>query len=212
MRKFKNYEKTETYSNTPKIPAGVYQIVIKKATPVKAPWGQEQLQISFDIAEGEYKDFYLNKWNAEKDSAKRTWGGTYNIDIPDDSGSEDDQKRMRKFKTLILNIEDSNESYVWDWDEKKLKDKKVGMIYGDEYYSFTGESGKTIRGISARPKWTISVGEMANAKIPGLFIKNNLMSDYNSNFVNSSASNASSPANDDDFMNIPDGIAEDLPF
>jgi hypothetical protein len=40
-------------------------------------------------------------------------------------------------------IEQSNPGYTWDWDEKKLKGKKIGVIYRNREWEYNGNTGWT---------------------------------------------------------------------
>ena len=40
---------------------------------------------------------------------------------------------------MITCIEESNEGYEWNWDEKTLKGKKIGVLFGREQYMMNGQ-------------------------------------------------------------------------
>ena len=46
-----------------------------------------------------------------------------------------------KFKTFIVCVEESNDGFHWDWDESKLKGKKVGAIFNEKEWEYNGNSG-----------------------------------------------------------------------
>ena len=65
MRPFNNYETTQTISARAQLPVGAYICRILKAeekvyNSSKGEW--HKLEISFDISEGEHKDFYANDY------------------------------------------------------------------------------------------------------------------------------------------------------
>ena len=125
------------------LPVGGYIVKIK-AAQVKEYSGQngtfEKLEIAFDIAEGEYKDFYQADFDSQQSEDKR-WKGVLRQYIPSDDGSERDEKTKAFFKTMIEAIEDSNNGYHWDWDEKKLKGKIVGCVFRNEEWEYNGMTG-----------------------------------------------------------------------
>lgn len=161
MKKFSNYESTETFKERPKLPVGAYIAVIK-AAEVREYKGQngtyEKFEVAFDITEGEYKDFYANDFKAQQSEDKK-WKGVVRFYVPTDDGSERDSWTKSTFKANIEAIEDSNSGYSWDWDEKKLKGKKVGVLFRNEEWEFNGNTGW-----SARPFKLISVDSVKDGK------------------------------------------------
>lgn len=91
---------------------------------------KEYLYICIDIAEGEYKNYY-------KELAERAdfWGLSLYRSYKDTAKS--------MFKKFYLDVERSNEGYAWNWDEKTLSDKKIGIILGEEEYIANDGSVKT---------------------------------------------------------------------
>lgn len=139
MKAFNNYENTVAASENKKLPAGGYEIGILGAEEKTYDWGSV-LEIKFDICEGEYKNFYTNQFKASTVEDKK-YKGTYRINVPKDDGTDMDEWTKRKFKRDIEAIEASNPGYKWDWDEKKLKGKKVGAIFFEKEYEFNGTHG-----------------------------------------------------------------------
>ena len=79
--------------------------------------------------------------------------------MPKDDGSEKDEWTKSAFKALMLAIEESNEGFHWDWDEKKLKGLKVGCLFRSEEWEFDGRNGWT-----TRPFKFIEVERVKNGK------------------------------------------------
>lgn len=124
MKQFKDYDKTQTMgSGSNQLPVGGYVCVVKDTQYKEYDWG-DCLYIAFDIAEGDQKGFYMNKFNADQSEDKK-WKGVYKLFVPKDDGSEKDEWTKRKFKTFTTALEESNKDYAWDWDEKKWKSKKL---------------------------------------------------------------------------------------
>ena len=145
MKQFNDYKETQAITERQKIPAGAYICVIKNAE-IKEYNGQygnyEKLEISVDVTEGEYKDFYANDYRSQQGEDKR-WRGVLRLNVPSDDGSDYDAFLKRKFKTNILAVEDSNTGYRWDWDEKKLKGKKIGLLLQNKEWEYGGNTGWT---------------------------------------------------------------------
>ncbi len=158
MKKFNSFDTAKTYSETEKLPAGGYVVKIMAATEEKASNGNAFLKISFDIAEGEYAGYYERKYRAANEDNKK-WKGNINLYVPLEDGSEQDDYTASKFKTSIINIEESNPGYHWDWDEKKLKGKLVGCIFREKEYDVEGNTG-----FFAEPFRLINIENIRNGK------------------------------------------------
>lgn len=195
MKPFKNYDTTETYGQKEQLPIGGYILKIMDARISEGNGERnDQLIISFDIAEGPFMDFYARNYRAQTGEDKK-WKGVARLWCPDDSGSEADDRTKRRFKTNIEAFEESNEGYSWDWDEKKLKGLRIGGVFNRKEYDFQGHHG-----FFTNFKWFVPVEQIENGsfKQPG--------DDYLDNH------NVPEPAENDGFMNLPDDLEERLPF
>lgn len=157
MKPFKDYEKIRPATDRVKIPAGGYEAVILSALVKEYPTFS-RLEIAIDITQGEFKDYYKNDFNAQQSEDKR-WKGVLRQYIPVDDGSDKDNWTKSTFKALIEAIEDSNSGFHWDWDEKKLKNKKIGVLLRDEEYDYNGYQGMT-----AKPFKFIDIAKVRNGE------------------------------------------------
>lgn len=197
MRPFNNYETTQTISARAQLPVGAYICRILKAeekvyNSSKGEW--HKLEISFDISEGEHKDFYANDYKAQTGEDKK-WKGVMRMNIPTDDGSEADGWAKRSFKTNILAIEDSNSGYHWDWNEAQLKGKTVGIVFRSEEWEYNGKRGWRTAPFKMVPAADVKSG---NIKIPDPKPLNG-----------KAASQASTAADLSDFVEV---ASADLPF
>ena len=197
MRPFNNYETTQTISARAQLPVGSYICRILKAeekvyNSSKGEW--HKLEISFDISEGEHKDFYANDYKAQTGEDKK-WKGVMRMNIPTDDGSEADGWAKRSFKTNILAIEDSNSGYHWDWNEAQLKGKTVGIVFRSEEWEYNGKRGWRTAPFKMVPAADVKSG---NIKIPDPKPLNG-----------KAASQASTAADLSDFVEV---ASADLPF
>ena len=135
------YNKSKRRVNYEALPKDAYVVKILGAKIDTWPSGGQYLNIAFDIAEGEYKDFFANEYRAQ-DREDKKWHGNYYLSIPTDDGSEKDGWTKRKFKTFTNAVEDSNAGYTWNWDENTLKGKLFGALYREK--EFEGTSGDVI--------------------------------------------------------------------
>ena len=200
MRQFNGFDRNDTYKEVERLPIGGYILKILDVKEVTGEWGNT-LVISFDIAEGEFKDFFAANYKAQTGEDKK-WKGTYRLHVPKDDGSEQDAWNKRRFNTVIVNIEESNSGYHWDWDERKLKGKLIGALFNDKEYDYNGRHGFFTNCHSLVPVEKIRSGKY---EVPApTMLKQKTTS--------SNPWPAGSTPGTDDFMNIPDGVDEQLPF
>lgn len=195
MRKFNDWENVRAATERPVLPAGGYIVEIKNAKVVEYNGSNgsfERFEIALDICEGEFKDFYADDYRAQQGKDKK-WKGALRQYLPKDDGTEKDEWTKSTLKALVTAIEDSNPGYHWDWDETKLRGKKVGCLFRNEEWEYNGKSG-----MKAQPFKFIAVEKIKSGKftIP----KDKLLN-------NNSAPADTSSANS--YKDIPD---DDLPF
>lgn len=138
MKKWNGYETTQIRGEKKKLPAGGYICRILEAREEVYGWGSV-LVIGFDIAEGEYKNFYREQYETQKGDKK--WKGAYRLNCPKEDGTEQDERIKKNFKTFMHHIEKSNAGYKWDWDENSLKGRMFGGVFGEKEYAIEGNSG-----------------------------------------------------------------------
>ena len=142
MKPIKDFDKIEAkgMDDFKSLPIGAYECVIKDARlNHNEENGKNTLKISIDIASGEYKDYFLKAY--ENDTRiDRKW----NNNAVRYLAYEGDN--VAYFKGFIKTIENSNIGYSWDWDETKLKGKKVcGVFQYEEYKKQDGTKGIKVR-------------------------------------------------------------------
>ena len=104
----------------------------------------DQIVLLLDITEGEYKGRYNEQYNDAKerfDNAKSK--GVLRITVPEEDDPEDKAWIKSKFEGNLWAVEQSNPGYSWDWDEKKLKGKKVGFSVRKRFYTYNGKDRET---------------------------------------------------------------------
>ena len=140
MKQFNGY-KAESPLRREKLPAGGYVARIIDAREQEYSWGSVLL-ISFDIAEGERKDFFKNDYRSQQQGNKK-WRGTYRLRVPRDDGSQRDAWAKRSFGNAMWAVEASNPGYHWDWNESGLKGKLVGVLFRNREWEINGKTGWT---------------------------------------------------------------------
>ena len=151
---------------------------------------KEYLYMEYDIAEGEFKDYYK-----QMQDKFDFWGGRVIRSYK--------EKAQPMFKRMCSAVSKSNGSFVFDGgqinsDEKTLVGKLVGLVFGEEEY--IGNDGNVKIRLYVYAEHSVADIKSGNFKVPELKkLKND-----------SSAS--SKPAQvSDAFMNVPDG-EEEVPF
>ena len=197
IKKFGDYDQTKGYSDSEQLPRGGYVCKIIGAKMQENEYGQS-VKIAFDIAEGEYKDFFQKKFDANTNEDKK-WSGTFLLNVPTDDGSEKDGWSKRRFRTFTDALEDSNPNYHFDWDETKFKGKLVGFIFN--YREWQAPDGRLIR--SANPAKTVSVDKIrkGNFKIPADKLLEKV-----------SGGSGQTDEGTSGFINIPEGVEKEVPF
>ena len=203
MQKFGGYDdakKQAQASGTSKLPAGGY---VCKVIGVKYTKGEEGksdfIEIQFEIAEGEYKGFFQKQYEANTNEDKKYKGRT-KIYIPTDDGSEKDGWTKKTFAGWTNAFEESNEGYLWDWDEKKWKNKLIGIVFGE---TGTVISGRDV--VYTEARFAVSAEKIRSGNYPAAKFKAK-------NGYPSDGGSASSGSDNNGFLNIPEGAVEDLPF
>ena len=135
-----NGMKSEGIAKRPsQLPAGPYVAKVLDAD-VTGDAPDQQLLLWLDVAEGEYEDFFMKKYNAQVENSqgkyKPTFKGSFRLRIPNDSNPKAmyPESDVRRFNDLIYRFEKSNEGFHWDGNEKRLKGLLVGInMQPDEY-------------------------------------------------------------------------------
>ena len=126
-------------------PVGCYEAEIKAVRFVQADGNTQNrdvIELMIDITEGEYKGRYMEVYNDQKERFGDTikYKGVFRLTPPVDG---DEDWRKRNFEGNLWCVEQSNPGYSWDWDENKLKGKKVGINVRKRLYTFNGQDRET---------------------------------------------------------------------
>ncbi len=153
MQKPKDWENVKASGDFIPLPAGGYICKIMEAREVTYPGNGEpfnKLEVSIDITEGEFKGHYADDYRTQQQEDKK-WRGILRLYLPKDDGSEKDGWTQSTLKAFIEAVEESNPGFHWEWDESKLKDKKLGVLFREEEWSFNDRTGwktQPFKGIS----------------------------------------------------------------
>lgn len=161
MEKIQGYDEAQAITGEYEtLEAGGYICKIISAKEETSQNGNRMLVIAFDIAEGEHKGIYKRRYdelvkqnNDPATTVKYPNNGVYRVML-------DSEKAAGYLKGLMTSIEASNTNFKWNWDEKVLKDKLFGGVFGEEEYEkMSGEIGTTVK-----LKWIRSVQAIEDGK------------------------------------------------
>ena len=197
IQKPEGYDEAQAYTGEfSQLPAGLYVCTILGAKQVEHN-GRPRFVMQFDIAEGEQKDFYQKQYRMAKQTDQNArYRGVHN-QYMDGSG-------LPFFKGLMTSVEKSNSGYRFPWgtkgNEKTLAGKKFGAVMGrEEFLTPEGQKRMATKIVQIR-----SVDGLKDAKVP----EDRLLEDAPA----AAPAPQYGPADSDGFMNIPDGVDEELPF
>lgn len=157
MEKLNGWENANSYGDFKTLKAGAYKCEIQGVEELKSSNGKKFVKISLDIAEGEFKNYFSEKYTNDTRPDKK-WSGIWNLFL---EGYEPHSVNT-KFKGFITSIEKSNLGFIWDWNEQKLINKVVGIVFRDEEFKASDGSIKS----SAKPFYAVPVDELEKVKIP----------------------------------------------
>lgn len=124
--------------------------------------GKPMLVVAFDIAEGSELDgFYKRQHdNKKKFDPAAKWGGVIRFMLYNREGGTNGF-----FKGFIGAVEESNPGYKWNWDERSISGKMVGLVFGEEEYrKQDGSIGTSVKAQMARSVQAIHDGVDVPAK------------------------------------------------
>ena len=155
MEKVKGYDEAQALTGEyERLEAGGYICKIKSAKEEKSKTGKRMLVIALDIDEGDKKEFFKKRFDEDTRTEKK-WpaGAIYRQML-------EGEKAPGFLKGLMTSLENSNEGFKWDWDEKKLANLKCGAIFGEEEYEKLDGSV----GISTKVKFIRTVQAIKEGK------------------------------------------------
>lgn len=144
MQKPNDFDSAQAAGEYEALPVGVYKCKIMKAEAMTSSNGKEFLKISYDINDGDYKEFFKRKYqNDVRTPDLKKWSGVWTLFTLDYNGNTN-----RYFKGLITSVEASNKSFKFNFDKPELlKDKLVGIVMREE--EFEGQTGDVLTSVKA---------------------------------------------------------------
>lgn len=149
------YNNISGINGNQQIEPGWYCCVILAVMESETAWGSPAVTFHFDVADGQFKGYYSADYKSNTDPNKK-WRGSLEQSI--------DEKGLPYFKGMITAIEESNPGYQFDFDETKLKGKKVGIGFRKEWYEKNGEDKYVVRACAFRDIKKVLSGELEPPK------------------------------------------------
>lgn len=133
---YKGFEAKKSSGFTELPPVGAYVGEIQ-AVHIIDFFGKEAIEVMIEITEGEYKNRFHEVWEEQKErfGDNVQYRGLFRL-IPPADGDKEFVKTA--FEGNLWCVEKDNPPYRWDWDENKLKGKKVG--FSIRKYLYTGKT------------------------------------------------------------------------
>ena len=181
-------------------PVGAYVAEIQAVRVVEQN-DRDVIELFMEITEGEYANRFHEVYEDQKerfgDSAK--YKGIFKLTPPVDG---DEDWRKRTFEGNLWCVQQSNSGYAWDWDEKKWKDKAIGLVFGEVGTVIEGKEVVYTAVDHPEPVANIKSGDFREAKFKA----------RNGYTGKGTTANNESTSASGNFMNIPDDLDDELPF
>lgn len=151
MRPYNGYQARKSAGPREILPAGGYVCRIdgaKEETYQTRVGEMRVLVLAVEVVEGPYAGFFKKDFDANT-REDRKWRGTFRLNVPKDDGSEMDAWTKTAFDNFAWAVQESNPGYVWNWDERTLKGKGLGVLWRNKEWEKDGKSGWTTEACAA---------------------------------------------------------------
>lgn len=125
MKKIENYEAVQASTGEYARPTSggyICKIIDVEDIPMNEQGKGDYLKVFYDIADGEFEGYYQEQF--------KKWGGNWFATFI----RSYKETALGMFKHFTNCVEKSNAGYAWDWNEKGLIGKVVGLVLGEEEY------------------------------------------------------------------------------
>lgn len=198
MNQPRNYENVQASGDYTPVELGGHYLIIKQVSETKSKAGADMIVVLFDFDQNDAQAGYFTESFKNDVRPDKKWPNqaTKYVMVNDSQTGE----TGRSFKTFCTCVENSNAGFETKWGDNwgtQFKGKKIGGVFGEELDFYNGKE-RTKRVL----RWFVSVDKVADARIPDVS-ETKAYKDNKS--VNAAIENG-------DFMNIPEGDLEELPF
>ncbi len=198
MQKPNKYDETQAKGEFIPIELGGHKMVIKQVAERKDKNKHDQLVILFDFADGDTQpNYFMTQFKNDIRPDKR-WpnAGTNYMGV-----DENTEYGTRNLKTFITCVEKSNPGFTVRWGDnfgEQFKGKLIGGVFRIEQGWYNGKQTN-----QRKLAWFRSAEGVKEAQIPDPIQTKELQDHlkYEADLQNGT-----------DFMNIPDGVEDEIPF
>lgn len=201
MQKPSGYDEAQAGGEFTPVDLGGHYAIIKQVSERQSSTGKDMIVVLYDFTSPDKQEGFFSKQFNNDDRPEKKWpfAGTKYIMVND---YNDPNKTSRAFKTFCTCVEKSN-NYKIAWGgnawAQQFKNKFVGVVFGEEESEYDGK----IR-MRRVPKWFCTTDKVKDQSIPAPKYLNGVGPAQNQQ--NTSTESA------DPFLNIPEGIDEEIPF
>ena len=194
MQKPNSFDEVQAGGEYTPIEVGGHHAVIVSVKEQKSSTGKDMIVVALDFAKNDKHPGYFKQQfdNDTRDEKKWPYQGVQYIVTEDGTG-----KCSKSFKGFITAFERSN-NITTNWGDKftaQFKNKKIGVVYGEVEEEYNGEV-KARR----RIRWFCEDAKVEDQKVP------------DKKYLNNTVAAAPAPSSSNDFMNVPDGVDDEIPF
>lgn len=195
MNKPNNYEKVQASGEFVSLELGGHILVIKQVDELKSKNGKPMLKVSFDTSDTDKQPHYFADQFRNDIRPDKKWpnNGVCYILTEDEYGN-----CSKSFKTFTTSVEKSNAGFSVVWGDgfaQCFKNKLIGGVFGIVEEEYNGNRSK-----KHKLRWFRSTEKIAEADIP------------EAKLLPVAQSVPMMTPGSDGFMNIPEGLEEELPF
>ena len=192
MQKPSGYDEVKVGGDFTPVELGGHHMIIKGVKEQVNKNGEPMIVVAFDFTKNDKQPEYFSELFDKDIRPEKKWpfNDTQYINTMD---YQDKSKTSKSFKSFITAFERSNNTTAV-WGDKfceQFKDKKIGGVFGVVEEEYNGEIKKR-----HKLRWFCEDNKADSQQIP------------QEKLLNSSTS----PKSSNEFMNIPDGSAEEIPF
>lgn len=207
MKQPNNYENTQAAGSFEPITLGGHKMVIKQVVERTTKNGDPMIVVLLDTDRSDVQPNYFSKMFADDIRPDKKWPNAGTVYIT----TEYNGKCTRNFKGFCTAAEKSTPGFKISWGDdfcKCLKNKPIGGVYRVEIGWYDNKETN-----QNKLAWFCEIDKAKDAEIP----KPYETKDYKERAKNASGNGpalagAAMPTDSDGFMNIPDGIEDEIPF
>lgn len=200
MNKPNNYDNTQATGEFTPVELGGHKLIIKQVTETTSKTGKPMIVVLFDFApDDKQPGYFMEQFKNDIRPDKKWPNQATNYILTEDN----DGNCNRSFKTFMTCVEHSNKGFETKWGDnfgQQFKNKLIGGVFGPQmdFYNNKEIQKRVLR-------WFISVDRIADATVPE-------MSETQAYKNHKNGYPAGTTPSGDGFMNVPDGVDEELPF